>query len=957
MATSALFNRQLVQVAHRGLRGYASEATSNFAADREAVKHHAAKNSTTWKNISLFVCIPALALAAYNAYSIAVAHAHHQAEHHEEPVKYDYLNIRNKPYPWGDKTPFWNDKINGLYEKEDLLQVRSWTEQDVVEWLDDVGLGGYAAVFLENNVNGETLLELDNRALKELELPTVGERVRLLVAVKGLRRECSSSMAYAHHWDRRPSNERKNSPPSSPTVLLHGSTKSSPLSSGDSNRQEHADKHLHNLRHMEKPKVNRSNSFSRLLGRSDSKRTGRGKELGSLDPAMASAGTFQQHSMPVEPFDSGIMAMEKVKQDCVKVIGEDGQTRVVNLRNCKEVNSIMSRILHKFGMPPDEKPKYSVFVASADTGAVDICQSVDRPEKERLILRKIHIPLRSDADFPRRNYLNANFAATSAPNAPIPRIRSRRPANQNGFHHLVQTSSESDISSPNHPLSHLPQNDHSSTSLSSQTNPRKMGRFFGERPPSELISSNLASFFPNHKPNVLETAGFNAARMSMRRSSTASGSSGRLTRQFERKARESILPDLAEALGLEMDKIFSSELVAAQDDALSEGEEDEIFEAKKDRHLNRKWDSLESIEEDLEKDEEGLVHNDADTDKGNEEDATSVHEFKADSEVEENAESGDKEHSDATAGEQDDVAGSDYEDASDHPETVKDGVLDSVTSDETPMKWMKGNLIGRGTFGDVYLALNAINGELMAVKQVELPVMNSVTADRKRAMVKALQTEIGLLRDLFHENIVHYLGSQSDEAHLNIFLEYVPGGSVAGLLASYGAFPETLVRVFVRQILRGLSYLHNRDIIHRDIKGANILVDNKGGVKISDFGISKKVEDDVMALSNVGAHRPSLAGSVFWMAPEVVKQTQYSQKADIWSLGCLVIEMITGDHPFPEYSQMQAMFKIGSYASPTIPDDLSDECVDFLKKAFEINHVDRPSADQLLEHPFVTSVK
>lgn len=92
-------------------------------------------------------------------------------------------------------------------------------------------------------------------------------------------------------------------------------------------------------------------------------------------------------------------------------------------------------------------------------------------------------------------------------------------------------------------------------------------------------------------------------------------------------------------------------------------------------------------------------------------------------------------------------------------------------------------------------------------------------------------------------DIVQYLDSSSDATHLNIFLEYVPGGSVAALLSNYGAFEEALVSKFVRQILTGLDYLHEREIIHRDIKGANILVDNKGGIKISDFGISKKVED------------------------------------------------------------------------------------------------------------------
>ena len=120
-------------------------------------------------------------------------------------------------------------------------------------------------------------------------------------------------------------------------------------------------------------------------------------------------------------------------------------------------------------------------------------------------------------------------------------------------------------------------------------------------------------------------------------------------------------------------------------------------------------------------------------------------------------------------------------------------------------------------------------------------------------MVSALEREIELLKELQHENIVQYLGtsllatpltidSSADGNFLNIFLEYVPGGSVAALLNNYGAFEEALVRNFVRQILTGLNYLHKREIIHRDIKGANILVDNKGGIKISDFGISKKVE-------------------------------------------------------------------------------------------------------------------
>lgn len=142
---------------------------------------------------------------------------------------------------------------------------------------------------------------------------------------------------------------------------------------------------------------------------------------------------------------------------------------------------------------------------------------------------------------------------------------------------------------------------------------------------------------------------------------------------------------------------------------------------------------------------------------------------------------------------------------------------------------------------------------------------------------------------------------------MNIFLEYVPGGSVTALLNNYGAFEETLTKNFVRQILTGLEYLHDRDIIHRDIKGANILVDNKGGIKISDFGISKKVSNET---GGKAAHRASLQGSVFWMAPEVVKQTGHTRAADIWSVGCVIVEMLTGEHPWAQLNQMQAMFKV-----------------------------------------------
>ncbi|GAA6061960.1 hypothetical protein JCM10212_002002 [Sporobolomyces blumeae] len=305
------------------------------------------------------------------------------------------------------------------------------------------------------------------------------------------------------------------------------------------------------------------------------------------------------------------------------------------------------------------------------------------------------------------------------------------------------------------------------------------------------------------------------------------------------------------------------------------------------------------------------------------------------------------------------VIGSDEEEESDEEESETEASEDEADGPEGApakteakgMKWIKGALIGAGSFGSVYLGMNPLTGSLMAVKQVELPTGKSHNEERKKSMLEALEREIELLKVLQHENIVQYLDSSTDAQHLNIFLEYVPGGSVAALLSNYGAFEEALVSKFVRQILTGLEYLHEREIIHRDIKGANILVDNKGNIKISDFGISKKVEDNL--LSGAKVHRPSLQGSVYWMAPEVVKQTAYTSKADIWSLGCLVVEMLTGAHPWANLTQMQAIFRIGSSGRPTVPDDISGEADDFLEQTFEIEHTARPSAKELLAHPFI----
>jgi mitogen-activated protein kinase kinase kinase len=247
---------------------------------------------------------------------------------------------------------------------------------------------------------------------------------------------------------------------------------------------------------------------------------------------------------------------------------------------------------------------------------------------------------------------------------------------------------------------------------------------------------------------------------------------------------------------------------------------------------------------------------------------------------------------------------------------------DTIPKRQATFRWFKGQLIGKGTYGRVYLGMNATTGEFLAVKQVEV---NSKAAgndkEKIREMVAALDQEIDTMQHLDHVNIVQYLGCERKEMSISIFLEYISGGSVGSCLRKHGKFEEMVVRSLTQQTLSGLSYLHSQGILHRDLKADNILLDLDGTCKISDFGISKKTDniygDDA---SN------NMQGSVFWMAPEVVRsQGQgYSAKVDIWSLGCVVLEMFAGRRPWSKEETVGAIYKLGSLnEAPPVPDDVA----------------------------------
>ncbi|KAH3670572.1 hypothetical protein OGAPHI_001087 [Ogataea philodendri] len=267
--------------------------------------------------------------------------------------------------------------------------------------------------------------------------------------------------------------------------------------------------------------------------------------------------------------------------------------------------------------------------------------------------------------------------------------------------------------------------------------------------------------------------------------------------------------------------------------------------------------------------------------------------------------------------------------------------------------WVKGELIGIGTFGKVYLALNVTTGEMIAVKQTVISKRFTSQRETKEIM-DTFRAEVDSLKDLDHVNIVQYLGFEKKDNIYSVFLEYVSGGSVGHLIRRYGRFDEDLIKFLTRQVLQGLSYIHSKGILHRDLKADNLLLEMDGICKISDFGISKKAKD---IYANESAM--SFQGTIFWMAPEIIDNTShkgYSAKVDIWSLGCVVLEMYAGKRPWSDFAIAGAIFKLGAKSAPPIPEDtrkmMSETGSAFLDQCFQTDPDSRPTATELLQHKF-----
>jgi serine/threonine protein kinase len=214
--------------------------------------------------------------------------------------------------------------------------------------------------------------------------------------------------------------------------------------------------------------------------------------------------------------------------------------------------------------------------------------------------------------------------------------------------------------------------------------------------------------------------------------------------------------------------------------------------------------------------------------------------------------------------------------------------------------------------------------------------------------VNSIQTEIELLKKLDHPNIVKYIDFVQTKTHINIILEYVEGGSLHHLVKQNGMLGEYLVHVFVKQVLTGLDYLHSQGIVHRDIKGANLLYTKNGCIKLADFGYSIRLSD--IDKTN------SIVGTPYWMAPEIIEpKGNISTACDIWSLGITIIQLLTSKPPYYQLEPYPAMFRIVTDEYPPLPENISENLKDFLIQCFFKDPNKRPKSKDLLNHPWIAT--
>ncbi|KAI0343998.1 kinase [Trametopsis cervina] len=290
------------------------------------------------------------------------------------------------------------------------------------------------------------------------------------------------------------------------------------------------------------------------------------------------------------------------------------------------------------------------------------------------------------------------------------------------------------------------------------------------------------------------------------------------------------------------------------------------------------------------------------------------------------------------------------------------------SSSNISIRWQQGRFIGAGSFGSVYLAVNLDSGSLMAVKEIKFQEVAGLST-----LYAQIKDELSVMEMLHHPNIVEYYGIEVHRDKVYIFEEFCQNGSLASLLELGRIEDESVIQIYTMQMLEGLAYLHSMNVVHRDIKPDNILLDHQGIIKYVDFGAAKILAKNQRTIQRsrratdasatpgafpVGTNN-SLTGTPMYMSPEVIRNNKRGRHGamDIWSLGCVVLECATGRKPWSNLDNEWAiMFHIGvATQHPPLPEpgQLSELGIDFIRQCLTIDPMQRPSAVELMSHPWM----